>query len=67
MPEAGVMSLELYNMLGDKVAVLEKGSQATGWHNVNVDFNALGAGEGTYFVKLNTQNHSATMRVINIK
>ena len=67
MPETGDMSLELYNMLGEKVTVIEKGKQTTGWHNADVDFNALGLGEGAYFVKLTTANHAATMRVINIK
>ncbi|MEO5645765.1 MAG: PKD domain-containing protein [Bacteroidia bacterium] len=67
MPEAGDMKLELFNMLGERISVLEKGSQATGWHTTEIDFNALGLGEGAYFVKLTTLNHEGTMRVINIK
>jgi subtilisin-like proprotein convertase family protein len=67
MPETGDMQLELYNMLGERISILEKGKETTGWHTTDVDFNSLGLGEGAYFVKLTTQNHTATLRVINIK
>lgn len=67
MPETGNMTLELFNMLGERVTVLEKGMQTTGWHTTEIDFNSLGLGEGAYFVKLGTLNHAATLRVINIK
>ncbi len=67
LPQAGDMVLELFNVLGERVAVLDKGTQTTGWQTTEVDFNSLGAGEGIYFVKLTTLNHAATLRVINIK
>ncbi|MDQ3109848.1 MAG: PKD domain-containing protein [Bacteroidota bacterium] len=67
MPQTGNMQLELFNMLGERVSVLEKGNQATGWHTVEINFDAMGLGEGAYFVKLTTLNHEGTMRVINIK
>ncbi len=67
MPETGEMQLELYNLLGERISVLAKGKETIGWHNVEVDFNSLSLGEGAYFVKLTTQNHAATLKVINIK
>ncbi|HET6991424.1 MAG TPA: PKD domain-containing protein, partial [Bacteroidia bacterium] len=67
MPETGEMQLELYNMLGERISVLEKGKETSGWHTVDVNFNSFGLGEGAYFVKLITQNHAATLRVIDIK
>jgi hypothetical protein len=67
MPETGDMVLEMYNILGERVAVLDKGTQTTGWHTTEINFNAMGLGEGAYFIKFNTVNHAATLRVINIK
>lgn len=67
MPETGDMTLELYNMLGERVAVLDKGTQTVGWHTTEINFNAMGLGEGAYFIKMNTLNHNGTLRVINIK
>lgn len=67
MPETGDMVLEMYNVLGERVAVLDKGTQTTGWHTTEINFNEMGLGEGAYFIKFNTVNHSATLRVINIK
>jgi subtilisin-like proprotein convertase family protein len=67
MPETGDVTLELYNMLGERISVLENGKQTVGWHTTEVNFDALGLGQGTYFVKMVTMNHDATMRVINMK
>ena len=67
MPETGDMTLELYNMLGERVAVLDKGTQTVGWHTTEINFNAMGLGEGAYFIKMNTLKHNGTLRVINIK
>jgi hypothetical protein len=67
MPETGDMVLEMYNILGERVAVLDKGTQTAGWHTTEINFNAMGLGEGAYFIKFNTVNHAATLRVINIK
>ncbi|HEU4718032.1 MAG TPA: PKD domain-containing protein, partial [Bacteroidia bacterium] len=64
MPESGNMSLDVYDVLGNKVANLASGTQAAGWHNETLDFNALGLADGSYFVRLVTPAHTSTMRVI---
>jgi subtilisin-like proprotein convertase family protein len=67
VPQTGDMQLELYNILGERISVLEKGNQTTGWHTVELNFEAMGLGEGAYFVRLTTLNHTATLRVIDVK
>jgi subtilisin-like proprotein convertase family protein len=67
MPETGDVTIELYNVLGERVTVLEQGKQTIGWHTTEINFDTLGLGEGAYFVKMVTLNHPATLRVINIK
>ncbi len=63
MPEQGNMSLELFNVLGEKVAVLETGNAAIGDHQTTLDFEALGVAGGVYFVRLTTPSHSTTLKV----
>jgi len=64
MPENGAMKLELYNILGEKVADLGSGSAAEGEHKTNLDFSALELASGSYFVRLSTPNHNATLKLV---
>lgn len=63
MPQSGDMQLELYNVLGEKVADLGSGNESEGDHNITVDFAALGLSPGAYIVRLTTPAHYSTMRV----
>jgi hypothetical protein len=63
MPESGHMQLELYNLLGEKVADLGSGNESEGDHNVTLDFQALGLSSGSYIVRLTTPGHYSTMQV----
>jgi len=64
MPEEGTMKLELYNVLGEKVADLGNGNEAAGEHTATIDFAALGLSSGSYFVKLTTPSHYSTLNVV---
>ncbi|HLG04467.1 MAG TPA: PKD domain-containing protein, partial [Bacteroidia bacterium] len=64
MPESGAMQLEVYNLLGERVAVLDQGSKSQGWHNTTLDFDALGLSNGAYFIRLVTPAHYSVLRVI---
>lgn len=67
MPESGAMQLEIYDLLGNRVAVAEQGNASQGTHTVDVDFNALGLANGTYIFRLTTPGHYSTLRVVNSK
>jgi PKD repeat protein/subtilisin-like proprotein convertase family protein len=67
MPETGAMQLEVYNLLGERVAVLATGTQTAGWHETILDFAALGLSDGTYIIRLSTPSHSSTLRIVNAK
>lgn len=64
MPEQGDMKLELYNVLGEKVADLGSGNESAGDHTATIDFEALGLSSGSYFVKLTTPSHYSTLNVV---
>lgn len=64
MPEQGDMKLELYNVLGEKVADLGSGNESAGDHMVTLDFAALGLSSGAYIVKLTTPSHYSTLQII---
>lgn len=66
MPESGAMQLELYNLVGERVAVIGQGNKAQGTYNIDVDFTALGLADGTYIFRLTTPSHYSTLRVINM-
>jgi subtilisin-like proprotein convertase family protein/PKD repeat protein len=63
MPEQGEMTLELYNILGEKVADIASGTEQEGKHTATIDFAALGLNSGSYFVKLSTPSHYSTLNV----
>lgn len=63
MPDEGSMSLELYNVLGEKLATLEEGTAAQGDHTTEINFEALGLSSGVYYVRLNTPDHYSTLKV----
>jgi subtilisin-like proprotein convertase family protein len=67
MPESGAMQLELYNLVGERVAVIGQGNKAQGTYSVDVDFTALGLADGTYIFRLTTPAHYSTLRVVNVE
>lgn len=67
MPENGEMKLEVFDLLGNRVTVLESGTAQKGTHTTGLDFDALGMPVGTYILRLSTPSHYSTLRVVNAK
>jgi hypothetical protein len=65
LAEAGKVSVDVYNVKGQKVAELVNAAQAAGQHNVV--WNAAGQASGIYFVKMQTANQDQTHKVILMK
>ncbi|MCX6640253.1 MAG: T9SS type A sorting domain-containing protein [bacterium] len=59
------MSLEVYNILGSKVATLVSGKQSAGDHTVS--WNATGNASGVYLVRLETVEEAVTRKVVVVK
>jgi len=57
------VNIELFNIVGEKVAVIYKGDLATGIHQIQ--YNAEDLEKGVYFIKLSSQNNKPlTKRLI---
>jgi len=65
VPVATNISLELYNLLGQRVQTLFEGRQQAGTHSTNLIANDLPS--GLYFVRLSADQQSSTQKVMLIK
>ncbi|MFW6347855.1 MAG: T9SS type A sorting domain-containing protein, partial [Cyclonatronaceae bacterium] len=65
LPEAGPVRLEVFNMLGQRVALLVNEEQAAGYYQTRFDASALGS--GVYLYRLQTQNGVRAARMTLIK
>ena len=65
MPEAGQVSLKVYNTLGQEVATVLDGFRQEGQHTVQFDASQLSA--GVYLYVLESGNHQATRRMTLLK
>lgn len=65
LAEAGLATLTVYNMLGQKVAVIANNQFSAGQHSVN--FDASGLSSGIYIYRLQTQGQSTAKRMTLIK
>lgn len=54
LPEAGNVQLEIYDLLGQKVAILIDHQQNAGWHQIT--FDGTGLSSGVYIYRLQTSN-----------
>jgi hypothetical protein len=64
LKEAGDMTLEVYNLLGEKVSVLDKGVKQQGTYTYNFSAKKLNFGAGIYFVKLTVGNKTDVIKLI---
>jgi len=65
IPEAGFVSLKIYNVLGNEVATLVYEEKHAGNHEVR--FNASALSSGTYLYKLDFGNYSIVKKLLVIK
>lgn len=65
MPDAGAVSVAVYDLLGRQVATLVEGDLAAGWHTASLDASRLSA--GMYVVRMNAGTFAATQRVTVVR
>lgn len=65
LPQAGFVTLKVYDMLGSEVAVLVNNEMSSGTHTVN--FNAANLASGTYIYQLNVNGNLLTNKMILLK
>ena len=63
--EQGLVTLNVYNLLGEKVATLVNNELASG--SYEVDFNAANYSSGIYFYTITANNYFATKKMILLK
>ena len=65
IPEAAHVTLTVFNTLGQQVAVLQRGEQAAGYHEVRFDGSQLPS--GMYFYRLKAGAYIATRRLVLVR
>ena len=65
LSKAGYATLNIYNVLGQKVATLVSGNLNAGTHEVN--FNAANLSTGVYIYRLESENNVAIKKMILLK
>ena len=63
--EAGKVNLTVYNILGQKVAVLMNGNLSSGRHEIKFDASALSS--GIYFYRLKSRDYALVKKMILLK
>jgi len=64
MPAADNITLEVYNILGAKVATLDKGSKQAGTYTYGFSAKKLNYSAGVYFVKLTVGNKTDAIKIV---
>lgn len=65
VPETGMVSLKVYDVLGNEVATLVNGTMTAGQHSVN--FNAAGLASGMYIYKMQAGNFQSVKKMMLMK
>lgn len=65
LAEQGNVRLAIFNLLGERIRVLDDGYKTAGTHNI--DFNAEGLASGVYFYRLEAGNFMAMKKMIILK
>jgi hypothetical protein len=65
LPEKGQVTLEIYNLLGQRLEVIDNKMQETGYHFAT--WNATGRSSGVYFIRLTTGETSQTHKMVLLK
>lgn len=70
LPVASDISLKIYNLLGQEIAVLLEGPVAAGWHAMQwrgIDKSGKGVPSGVYFVRMQTKETSFTQKLLLLR
>jgi hypothetical protein len=65
LPKNSVVTLRVYNTLGQEVAVLQNGEQDAGFHEVVFDGTRLGS--GVYFYRIQTGTFVQSMKLLLLR
>ncbi len=65
IPEAAKVTVDVYNVVGVKVATVFEGVKSAGYHQV--DFNADNLASGIYFYRIASENFTAVKKMMLIK
>jgi hypothetical protein len=65
LPEAGPVNIAIYNVVGQKVAMIENGIETAGEHSVV--WNATGVPSGLYFARLEAGDRSQSIKLTVVK
>ena len=65
LPNAGDVSISVFNVLGQEVMTLVDGHMEAGVHQVQFDGSAMAS--GMYFYRINTENFSETKKMVMLK
>jgi hypothetical protein len=65
LPESGFVSVEVFNVMGQRVATLVNSDMAAGTHTVT--FNAANLASGTYMVRMQSGNFTSIQKMMLVK
>jgi len=65
LPESGSVRLDVYNVMGQRVATLVNGQKPAGYHTIT--FDASGLASGTYLYRLQSGNQVITKKLMLVK
>lgn len=64
LPQSDIINLEVYNILGEKIHVLDKGTKQSGTYTYTFSAKKLNYCAGVYFVKLSVGNKTDVIKLI---
>jgi N-acetylmuramoyl-L-alanine amidase len=65
LPENGIVSLKIYDMLGKEISTLVNQFMQAGRHSI--EFNASSLASGVYYYQLKTNNYTSTKKLLLLK
>jgi subtilisin-like proprotein convertase family protein len=64
LPESSELDFDVFNVIGERVAVLNKGYVQAGHHEMTLDIDELQLGTGVFVFQLRTPQRSAAIRLV---